>query len=252
MQSIKVRNLMIGEGRPKICVPIVGRTEQDILEEAVKLREVPADMAEWRVDWFTDAFDLGAVKETLRKLREILKDMPLLFTFRTRNEGGEEEIEEEDYKALNIEASKSGYADLIDVEVFFGKRTGELIEKIHECGCKVIASNHDFAGTPSKDEMIRRLLHMQKLNADILKIAVMPNNRKDVLTLLVATEEIYSNLADRPVITMSMGGLGMISRLSGEIFGSAVTFGSAGKTSAPGQVEVYELKNVLDMIHKSV
>ena len=93
---------------------------------------------------------------------------------------------------------------------------------------------------------------MQKLNADILKIAVMPNNRKDVLTLLSATEEIYSNLADRPVITMSMGGLGMISRLSGEIFGSAVTFGSAGKTSAPGQVEVYELKNVLDMIHKSV
>lgn len=47
---------------------------------------------------------------------------------------------------------------------------------------------------------------MQELDADIPKIAVMPQNKKDVLTLLSATEEMASEYADRPIITMSMAG----------------------------------------------
>mgnify|MGYP002231440565 CR=1 FL=1 len=46
------------------------------------------------------------------------------------------------------------------------------------------------------------------MNADIPKIAVMPQNKKDVLTLLAATEEMATNYADRPIITMSMAGTG--------------------------------------------
>lgn len=75
---------------------------------------------------------------------------------------------------------------------------------------------------------------MQDMNADIPKIAVMPQNRKDVLTLLAATEEMATNYADRPIITMSMAGTGVISRLCGEVFGSSMTFGAAKKASAPG------------------
>ena len=61
---------------------------------------------------------------------------------------------------------------------------------------------------------------MQELGADIPKIAVMPTCRRDVLTLLCATEEMYTEHADRPIITMSMAGTGLISRLCGEVFGS--------------------------------
>ena len=90
-----------------------------------------------------------------------------------------------------------------------------------------------------------RLRKMQDMNADIPKIAVMPQNKKDVLTLLAATEEMTTNYADRPIITMSMAGTGVISRLCGEVFGSSMTFGAAKKASAPGQMGVNDLSTVL-------
>ena len=93
---------------------------------------------------------------------------------------------------------------------------------------------------------------MQEIGADIPKIAVMPQSRRDVLTLLAATEEMTSTYADRPIVTMSMSGTGVLSRLCGEVFGSAMTFGAAGKASAPGQMEVEDLKTVLGLIHKGM
>ena len=93
---------------------------------------------------------------------------------------------------------------------------------------------------------------MQKLGADIPKIAVMPQSKEDVLTLLAATEEMNRKHADRPIITMSMAGTGVISRLCGEVFGSALTFGAARKASAPGQMGVEDLAQVLSLLHKSL
>ena len=57
-----------------------------------------------------------------------------------------------------------------------------------------------------------------------------------------ATEEMRRCYADRPVITMSMAGTGIVSRMCGEVFGSALTFGAAGKVSAPGQIDVERIK----------
>ena len=128
----------------------------------------------------------------------------------------------------------------------------EIIEAAHEAGVAVVASNHDFDKTPDKDDIVGRLRKMQELDADIPKIAVMPQNKKDVLTLLAATEEMVSEYADRPIITMSMAGTGIVSRMCGEVFGSALTFGAVGKVSAPGQIDVEELRTVLGIIHKSL
>ena len=105
--------------------------------------------------------------------------------------------------------------------------------------------NHDFDATPSQEEIVRRLSLMEEKNADICKIAVMPNSNQDVLTLLQATAEMKSK-ATRPLITMSMGALGMVSRVSGEVFGSSATFGAAKKASAPGQVPVSVLRDMLE------
>ena len=93
---------------------------------------------------------------------------------------------------------------------------------------------------------------MQDFGADIPKIAVMPTCKQDVLTLLSATLEMSEKYADRPIITMSMAGTGVVSRLTGETFGSALTFGAASKASAPGQIGVNALKQVLDIIHSSL
>ena len=253
MNTVKVRNVEIGSGVPKICVPIVGVTKEDILAEAKSFDNTPIDVVEWRVDWFENVFDFSKVKDTLKDLRAVLGDTPLLMTFRTSKEGGEKSIEIDDYAMFNIKVAETGYVDLIDVEVFTGD---DVVKKIiagaHNAGVKVIASNHDFNKTPDKDDIISRLRKMQDLGADILKIAVMPTNKKDVLTLLAATEEMYSDYAERPIITMSMAGTGVISRLCGEVFGSSLTFGAAGKASAPGQMGVNDLSTVLTLLHNAL
>ena len=81
MNPVIVRNVRIGEGIPKICVPIVGVTKEDIIQEAKSFETIPVDVVEWRADWFEHVFDMEKVKDVLGELRAALKDVPLLFTF---------------------------------------------------------------------------------------------------------------------------------------------------------------------------
>lgn len=253
MNPVVVRNVKIGEGIPKICVPIVGVTKEDIINEAKTFEDIPVDVVEWRVDWFEHVFETEKVKEVLAELRAVLKETPLLFTFRTSKEGGEKAIEPEAYAALNKTVAETGNVDLVDVEAFTGDEiVKDIIQAAHKAGVKVVASNHDFDKTPEQADIVGRLCKMQELGADIPKIAVMPQSKKDVITLLAATEEMTREHADRPIITMSMAGTGVVSRLCGEVFGSALTFGAAKKASAPGQMGVHDLETVLNLLHKSL
>lgn len=253
MNTIKVRNIEIGSGTPKIIVPIVGVTKQEIIDEAKTFDSIPIDVVEWRVDWFEGVFDFAQVEDVLKDLRPALGETPILFTFRTSKEGGEKAIEADAYAELNKKAAATGLVDLVDVEAFTGDEVvKDIIEGAHAHGVKVVASNHDFDKTPDKDDIVGRLVKMQELGADIPKIAVMPQCKKDVLTLLEATREMAEEHADRPIITMSMAGTGLISRLCGEVFGSALTFGAVGKASAPGQMNASDLREILTLIDKSI
>lgn len=253
MNTVKVRNVVIGEGLPKIIVPIVAKTKEEILAAAKSFEGIQLDIVEWRVDWFDGVFDFDQVEDVLKDLRPVLGDTPILFTFRTSKEGGEKAIDAPAYVELNKKAAATGLVDMVDVEAFTGDEyVKEIIEAAHANGVKVVASNHDFDKTPAKEDIVYRLRKMQDLGADIPKIAVMPQNKKDVLTLLAATEAMATDYADRPIITMSMAGTGLISRLAGEVFGSACTFGAVGKVSAPGQMDAENLNVVLNLIDKSM
>lgn len=253
MKIVNVRNTVIGEGLPKICVPIVGKNEAELLSEVEVLKKVAVDVVEWRMDWFEDVEDKEAAVAMLQVLRKALGELPILATFRSKKEGGERSVSTAYYVELNKAIIDCGAADLIDVELFTGeKEVQELIAHAHDKGVKVIMSNHDFDKTPSYNEILTRLKAMQKLGADIPKIAVMPTCKADVLTLLQVTNDMYENFADRPIITMSMAGTGVLSRLCGEVFGSALTFGAAKKASAPGQMGVEDLKTVLTLLHKAL
>ena len=252
MNRVRVRQTVIGEGKPKIVVPIVARTEEEVEEQVKEARQQKADMLEWRGDWFDGIFDWERVENVLRQLRKYVGEIPVLFTFRTANEGGEKEISRDEYRRLNIEVAKSKMADLIDVEGVAFENADSLIEELKELGSKVIVSSHDFNKTPQKNEMRRRLCEMQKMGADIVKLAVMPQSVKDVLELLAATEEMNRLYAKQPIVTMSMAGQGVISRLAGELVGSAMTFGTAGKASASGQIDVKELDFILTTIHNQL
>jgi len=252
-KTITVRDLTIGEGIPKICVPIVGETIAQLKEEADFLKNLDLDLVEWRVDLFDQVETIEKVKEALIELRSILPNTPLIFTFRSHKEGGNKEITTSFYFELNRTIAETGLVDIIDVELFNDENeVKKLIEDAHAKNVFVIISNHDFEKTPAKDEIVTRLRKAQELGGDIPKIAVMPINPADVLTLLDATNTMKEQYADRPFITMSMAGKGVISRLAGEVFGSALTFGSAKKASAPGQIAVKELRSVLNLLHGSL
>ncbi|OJY40627.1 MAG: type I 3-dehydroquinate dehydratase, partial [Legionella sp. 40-6] len=202
--------------------------------------------------WFDDVEEIEKIKDVLKELAAVLKDIPLLFTFRTFKEGGQKAIDLKAYAQLNNAVAATGLVDLIDVEAFTDDESvKDIIEYVHSVGVKVIASNHDFAKTPSKEDIIYRLKKMQDLGADICKIAVMPKSKLDVLELLEATVIMLENYADRPIATMSMSSTGVISRLAGEIFGSALTFAAAKKASAPGQIEVETLYEIMQLLHKT-
>ena len=250
---MKVRDVELGAGIPKICVSVIEKRTKDIVKSAASIKALGADIIEWRADWFQDVFDKNEMLHTLERIRGALGNTPLLFTFRTGKEGGACKIDPDMYVNVTRRAIKSGSIDMVDIELFTGEaEVQELVTLAKENGVKIVMSNHDFQKTPPKEEIIARLRKMQEIGADIPKIAVMPQSRRDVLTLLAATEEMTSTYADRPIVTMSMSGTGVLSRLCGEVFGSAMTFGAAGKASAPGQMEVEDLKTVLGLIHKGM
>lgn len=251
-QIVEVRNVKFGEGMPKICVPLIGKNNKELIEEANFLKTLNLDVVEWRIDYHQEVEDIDQMKESLKVLREALGDLPLLVTFRSKKEGGEREVSIDYYAELNKAMAETGMADMIDVELFTGDEiVKEIVDFAHSKNVKVVMSNHDFFKTPAKEEIISRLCKMQEMNADLPKIAVMPQTTEDVLTLLSATNEMVTKHADRPIITMSMAGLGVISRLAGEAFGSALTFGAAKAASAPGQVPVEKLAQVLEILHES-
>lgn len=249
-QVVTVRNLTIGEGMPKICVPIVAATEEEIFEKAEEILQYPADLIEWRADYFDNAYSLEAVASVLEGLRKIIGEMPLIFTFRTESQGGCKAIGAKDYFALNLAVAMYGEVDLIDLEIYQDlDRAKNVIAMLHEAGIKVIASHHDFDKTPSRSEIMTKLSKMKELNADILKIAVTPNEIGDVARMLKITGRTSINF-EKPLITMAMGKMGMVTRIAGESFGSDVTFGTVGEASAPGQLAVEDLKTILEILHK--
>ncbi|TWD96492.1 3-dehydroquinate dehydratase [Neobacillus bataviensis] len=253
MNTISIKNKVIGEGTPKIIIPLMGKTEEQLFQEFNVVKTLAHDIIEWRVDVYEHVEDLEAVKQMLLELRRLVTDSLFLFTFRSHKEGGNKEISDRNYVELLQTVIRTKNIDLIDIKLFTNNSAvKELVALAEENGIFVVMSNHDFHKTPKKEEIIYRLRKMQELGAHIPKIAVMPNSVQDVITLLDATNTMKTKYANRPIITMSMAETGLISRLAGEVFGSACTFGAGKEASAPGQIPVSELRNVLEIINKNI
>lgn len=248
-KQVSVGNLVLGSGKPKICVPVMGDTIENIkasLMEVIEKKEF-VDIIELRIDYYNEVTDKNSLFELLKELKDIREDIPLLFTFRSAHEGGEMELSKEEYVVVVDNAIESGMVDAVDVELSLGEEYfANLIRLAKANGVKVIASNHDFDKTPDTTEIYNRLKKMDELNADIAKIAVMPKDRQDVLRLLQALTRADDDLKC-PVIGISMGKLGEVSRVLGETFGSCLTFGAVNKTSAPGQMDVEKLREFLNL-----
>ena len=237
--------LIPGKSAPYICIPLVGRNEEEILKELKAVLPKEPDLLEWRVDFFEGVHNTDSVLAVVEQIAGVT-DLPLLFTIRSEKEGGEKiplsELEKVD---LLVEACKSESVDIIDFEV---SNDPDHVKKVRdvsrEYGKKLILSYHNFETTPDCAEILKRLYLAEFYGADVAKAAVMPKDKEDVLRLLSVTREADEAMGI-PVVTMSMGALGGLSRLMGWAYGSIMTFAVGVQSSAPGQIPMDELKEAI-------
>ena len=235
-----------------ICSPLVGRTHERIVEEAANVAAKSPDVIEWRVDYFDGIGDTSAVLATGRALRAAVGDAPIIFTRRSIREGGEPiGIGDAEVVRLYDAVGASRLVDFIDFEM---GNDPEHVRGVREStrahGARLILSYHNFAYTPGAEFLVQRFLEAERLGADVAKVAAMPRDRGDVLTLLAATEEADGK-ARIPLISMSMGPLGSVTRMIGGVFGSSLSFAVGEGSSAPGQMPIADLKVAYDVIRRA-
>lgn len=248
--AVHVRGAVLSAETPALVVPLVADSAERLVSSAQKALAAGADLVEWRADYWLAAAGPQAtgheVCDLLRMLRHSLGEAPLLFTVRTQAEGGLAVVDDS-YAELLAHVIRSGEADMVDVE-FRRRDAQELIRLARAQDVATIASFHDFSATPRVDEMVSLLAGQEAMGASVAKLAVMPHNPEDVAALLTATAQ-RSRTAGIPLMTMSMAGMGAISRIAGHVFGSAATFGSLGQqASAPGQIPVESLRSLRDLM----
>lgn len=249
MGLVRLGDVVLGEGRVKVIVPITGSTARELVAQASALADHAPDIVEWRVDHFVDAPDVGAVLAAAEGVVAALEGRPLVFTFRTAAQGGERTIDPADYEALNTAVVQSGLVQAVDVEDSFDTAAGDAVLAVARAhGVVAVGSHHDFRATPPAEEIVARLVAMQERGFDAVKMAVMPRDAGDVLALLNATWTMADRHAATPVITMAMAGLGVVTRLAAQVVGSCATFASVGPPSAPGQVPLDDLRPILALL----
>ena len=248
-QHYMVKNLNIGDLPVKTIVPITAKTAEQAIAQAQVIASNPnADVAEFRIDLLEFSADTQKVIALGQQLNQNLKEKPLIATIRTHNEGGKMTVSDQDYEKIYSDYLKKPFMQLLDIEMFrdVGSIT-KLIKLAHNKNVLVIMSNHDFAKTPEQQDIENRLLKQDQMGADILKIAVMPKSKQDVFTLMNATLAV-SQKSQKPLLTMSMGQLGTISRVATANMGGSLSFGMIGEASAPGQIDVTQLKQLLKTV----
>jgi 3-dehydroquinate dehydratase-1 len=254
MKPIRIRGEAAAGGRlPLICAPLVAHDRESLLAEAAAAVAAHADIVEWRVDFFRGIGDTAAVLDAGRALRRTLSGLPLLFTRRSAAEGGQRvSISEEAVVHLYREVCAAGLADLVDYEMSNGAAQMKAVREAsrrHAIG--LVCSYHNFDGTPPPAALDAEFRRAQALDGDVAKVSVMARSRGDVLALLAATLQASKDI-ELPLIAVSMGPHGALSRMLGFAFGSALTFGVAAASSAPGQMPIGELRAAIEVARKAL
>ncbi len=251
-KQVVIRDVAIGGEKPLICLPLLAKQKSDLFEQAGQAKILMPDLLEWRVDCFEQAEDRNACLESLKELRNEIGSIPLIFTCRSHLEGGQSTMTEEKRLKLISGVLMTGDIDIVDIELSSGVDFVDSIKKIMEqTQSRLILSYHNFEKTPSEEFIVDKLVQAEEMGADIAKVAVMPENNRDVLTLMSATDRARTTQLRIPMVTMSMGPLGAVTRLVGGQFGSDITFATGAVSSAPGQLAIADVRMVMDILRQA-
>ena len=246
MKEKNFGKITLSNNQARVCVPVMGKTTEEVLQQLKSVVEMEPDIIEWRGDFFETDNNEGYLN-VLKQMKDVNENIPVIFTIRTDSEGGNKKIGWNEYCDLCLfiaEKGKEFNVEFVDVEVFKDDKANELINSLHEKGMNVIGSNHHFDKTPDKDEMVKILSTIEKSGADVCKLAVMPRDKKDVEVLIEASKETDEKIK-APIITMSMGELGAITRVIPKITKTSVTFAAGVSASAPGQPGIKVVRKLL-------
>jgi 3-dehydroquinate dehydratase-1 len=253
-KPIELHGKPIAGGKfPVICTPLVGRTRDKVMAELQVVLAKKPDVLEWRVDYFEAIGKTDEVISLAKSIKQAAGEIPLLFTRRSSVEGGEKiALSEDQVVALYAAVCDSKSVDMVDFEMSNDPAHIRRLREVSKANdIKLVLSFHNFSYTPGLEALSQRFLQADQLGADIAKVAVMPRDLEDVLTLLMATLQASKKLKI-PLISMSMGPYGSLTRLFGWTFGSALTFAVGASSSAPGQVPIEDLNTVLRILQKSI
>jgi len=252
IKAIDARGRKLGGDTPLVGTPLVGRTRERVLAEAASVLKQKPDIIEWRVDYFAAIGDTEAVIGTARALREAVGKRPVIFTCRAERGGGEKtSIDVDGVVELYAAVADSRLVELIDFDV---DNDPALIRAVREAtrrnDVRLILSYHNLSYTPGHDDLVDRFLDAERLGADVAMVQVMPRDRADVLRLLAATAAA-DDKTRIPLISMSLGPLGSVTRMVGGLFGSWLSFAVGESASAPGQIPIGDLVSIHDILRRS-
>lgn len=249
-KPINIRGTVLGGNIPMICIPLVGKIREEILSEANNVPSIAPDIIELRIDAWDFVEDTETSLEMIKEVRAIIEDIPIILTCRGDWEGGFKKVPDDAKFAIYHAAAKNGLVDFIDMELKYGQeKISSVLASLTGSGVSLIVSFHDFKKTPSREEIESTLEAEIQTGANVAKLAAMPVCEEDVLNLIKATLATRRKYSDIPIITMSMGGIGAVSRIVGGLFGSDLSFAVGSKASAPGQIPVNELKQCFATVY---
>ncbi len=249
-KPIRIRSWTMGGAMPLICIPLVGKSRKEILAEAKNVPEIAPDVIELRIDAWDFVEDVQKSVEMVKEVHAAAGGIPIILTCRGDWEGGYKKVSDEAKFKIYDGAVKGRLVDFIDMELKYGpQKISEVLKSLDGSSVRLIVSFHDFKKTPAKEELISIMSAQIEAGAHVAKLAAMPQAEEDVLTLLEATLAVRRKFADIPIITMSMGGIGAVSRIVGGLYGSDLTFAVGSQASAPGQIPVADLRKCLDVVY---
>ncbi|MDS9170609.1 type I 3-dehydroquinate dehydratase [Streptococcus pneumoniae] len=224
----------------KLIVSVMPRS----LEEAQALdatRYLDADIIEWRADYLPKE----AILQVAPAIFEKFAGRELVFTLRTRSEGGEIDLSPEEYIHLIKEVAQFYQPDYIDFEYYSYK---DVFEEMLDFP-NLVLSYHNFQETP--ENIMEILSELTILNPKLVKVAVMAHTEQDVLDLMNYTRGFKTLNPEQEYVTISMGKVGKVSRITADVTGSSWSFASLDEVSAPGQISLASMKKIREILDEA-
>lgn len=219
----------------KIAIPIMQKSTEDIINTANDYIKKGADLLELRIDGIVDV-NSNTIRETIEEIA-----FPIIATNRSKNEGGYFLGSERERISILKSCCDLEFVEYIDIELQSDPcLRNYILDKCEDAGVKTIISFHDFEKTPHIDDLLEIVKEERSLG-DIAKIAVMPKDLEDTISVLAIMSRCDNTIA------ISMGELGSYTRVMASKFNAPITFATGGDVTAPGQIDIETMKLMLNM-----